>query len=114
MTKALIRYASRTLHANSKLFAMKMLDSTTTDTQISTYLNSNRILGESISQALNPDGVAGTSHEIRVKQIVADLLQAVSQNKNATASIVNDAITKFAGLEHKKDSWHFCTESLGQ
>jgi hypothetical protein len=78
MTKSYIRYASRTLQANSKLFAMKMLDPTTTDTQIATYLNSSRILGESISQALNSDGVAGTSHRVRTVQIVKDLIQAVS------------------------------------
>ena len=49
---------------------------------------------------------------MRVDQIVADLYAAIDVNKNATSQIVNDAIMRFAGLEHKKDSWHWCSQQL--
>ena len=110
--KSLIRYASRTLHANNKLMAMKMLDPATTDAQIGQYQNASRTLAETIAEAQNSDGVAGTAHKMRVDQIVADLYTAIGVNKNATAQIVNDAIMRYAGLEHKRDSWHWCSQQL--
>ena len=93
-SKKQVRDASSNFHASSKISAMKVVDQTATDNDISQILDVKQKMLDALGIAQHHDGVSGTA-----KQHVADdynfrLYTAMNQNNAVYTNLVEQIVER--------------------
>jgi len=108
--KGYMRTASHSLHSSNKLFALAVIDQTTSDEQVSKMLDAKAHLLDTVGVVQHHDGITGTGKQHVADDYVNRISKSIEASNPAYAERI-DQIAEHAGID--ADKWQWCSRLNG-